>query len=175
MDSGCRPHLYVQNAERDAPTMIAKVPFTLLASAVLAFACGPRARNESIARDEMQRSTRVDPSKPLVATLAVRVEDAVHFDFAVVNEGKKKLEVDFADGRTHEVVVLDSIGREVWRWSEGRFFTQAMQNRVLRASDALRFEEEWEEPMPGKYTAVATLESKNYRTEQRMEFVVAQR
>lgn len=154
--------------------MIAKVPFTLLASAVLAFACGPRARNESIARDEMQRSTRVDPSKPLVATLAVRVEEEVHFDFAVVNEGKKKLEVDFADGRTHEVVVLDSIGREVWRWSEGRFFTQAMQNRVLRTNDLLMYEEAWEKPAPGTYVAVATLASRNYPVEQRVEFTVPQ-
>ncbi|MBK7908622.1 MAG: hypothetical protein IPJ78_19010 [Gemmatimonadetes bacterium] len=92
----------------------------------------------------MQRSTRVIRRSRWWRRTAVRVEEEVHFDFAVVNGGKKKLEVDFADGRTHDLVVLDSLGREVWRWSEGRLFTQAMQNRVLRASDALRFDEEWE-------------------------------
>lgn len=153
--------------------MIAKVPFTLLASAVLAFACGPRARNEVASRDAA-RGTRATAAQPLASRLDVTVDDAVRFDFAVVNESKKKLEVSFADGRTHEVVVLDSLGREVWRWSEGRMFTQAMQNRVLRTSDALRYEEEWQAPAPGRYVAVATLVSRNYPAEQRVEFTVPQ-
>ena len=152
--------------------MIAKVPLTLICSAVLAYACGPRTHNESIALDEPTRGTRATASMPLATTLAVKVDDEVTFDFAVINEGKKKLEVDFADGRTHDLVVLDSLGREVWRWSEGRFFTQAMQNRVLRTSDALRYEEAWDEPTPGKYVAVATLASRNYPAEQRVEFTV---
>ncbi len=150
--------------------MISKVPVTLLASAVLAFACGPRARNEPT--DEAPRAVRVDPSSPLAASLDVRVGEAVTFDFAVENAGKKKLEVNFADGRTHDLVVLDSLGREVWRWSEGRLFTQAMQNKVLRTSEALRYEETWEAPAPGRYVAVATLASRNYPRETRQEFVV---
>lgn len=155
--------------------MISKVPFTLLVSAALAFACGPRGRSESIARDEAVRAPRVDPASPLAPTLDV-VTDAgeVRFAFAVMNAGKKKLEVNFADGRTHDVVVLDSLGTEVWRWSEGRLFTQAMQNRVLRTSDALRYEEQWEAPAPGRYVAIATLESRNFPVTHRAEFVVPQ-
>ena len=116
--------------------MNGKVPITLLCSAALAFACGPRARSEgSTARNEPTRTAQVDPASPLAPSLEVTVSDDVRFEFAVTNAGKKKLELDFADGRTHDVVVLDSLGREVWRWSEGRIFTQTMQNRVLRAAD----------------------------------------
>ncbi len=154
--------------------MIAKVPFTLLASAVLAFACGPRARNEAIARDDA-RATRATTGQPLASSLDVTVEQDVRFAFAVVNESKKKLEVRFADGRTHDVVVLDSLGKEVWRWSEGRMFTQAMQNRVLRTSDALRYEDAWDAPAPGRYVAVATLVSRNFPAEERVAFTVPQR
>jgi hypothetical protein len=154
--------------------MISKVPLTLLCSAVLAFACGPRARSEAITREDASRATRANATDPLAASLDVQVDGEVRFAFAVVNASKKKLEVSFADGRTHDVVVLDSLGREVWRWSEGRLFTQAMQNRVLRTSDALRYEEEWDAPAPGKYVAVATLASRNYPTEQRVEFTVPQ-
>ena len=96
----------------------------------------------------------------------------MRFAFAVVNEGKKKLELNFADGRTHDVVVLDSLGREVWRWSEGRLFTQAMQNKVLRTSDSLRYEESWRGAKPGHYIAVATLASANFPVTQRIEFTV---
>lgn len=154
--------------------MISKVPFTLLLSAAIAFACGPRGRSESIPGDEpTARLQRVDPASPLAPTLDVTTDAGdVRFDFAVVNAGKKKLEVTFADGRTHDVVVLDSLGQEVWRWSEGRLFTQAIQQRVLRTSDALRYAEEWEAPAPGRYVAIATLVSRNFPVTHRTEFVV---
>lgn len=153
--------------------MKGSVPITLLCSAALAFACGPRARNESAsAQGAPTRVQSVDPTSPLAPTLDVTVDDDVHFAFAVTNASKKKLEVMFPDGRTHEFVVLDSLGREVWRWSEGRIFTQSMQNRVLRASDLLRYENAWDAPAPGRYVAVATLASENFPVTQRVEFTV---
>jgi len=157
--------------------MIAKVPLTLLCSAVLAFACGPRARNDALARDEasaLARTVRTGGASPLASTLDVTVDTDVSFAFEVSNAGNKKLEVNFASGRTHDVVVIDSLGNEVWRWSKGRAFTQAMQNRVLRSSDALRFDEEWDAPAPGHYTAIATLASQNYPLTRRVEFTVPQ-
>ncbi len=156
--------------------MNGKVSLTLLAAAVLAFACGPRARNEvSGARSDSPRSAIVaDANSPLATSLDVTVEEQVSFDFAVVNAGQKKLEVNFRDGQTHELVVLDANGREVWRWSEGRMFTQSMQNRVLRTSDSLRYEEQWRDPSPGTYVAVATLSSANFPVERRVQFTVRQ-
>jgi hypothetical protein len=70
--------------------------------------------------------------------------------------------------------VLDSLGREVWRWSDGRLFTQAMQNHVMRTADLMEYEEVWRTPAPGRYVAVATLASKNYPVERRVEFTVTQ-
>ena len=156
--------------------MTGKAPLvTLLCSAALVFACGPRAHNDvATGRDEPSRAERIAPNSPLAASVDVRVEDEVRIAFEVMNAGKKKLEVNFPDGRTHDVVVLDSLGREVWRWSEGRMFTQTVQNRVLRTSDALRYEEAWESPAPGRYVAVVTLASRNYPVERRTEFVVPQ-
>lgn len=96
----------------------------------------------------------------------------MRFAFHVANDGAKKLELLFANGLTHDVVVLDSVGREVWRWSDGRLFTQAVQSKVLRASDRLAFEEAWENAAPGRYTAVATLASSNFPVEHRVAFTV---
>lgn len=156
--------------------MNGKVSLTLLASAVLAFACGPRARNETTSNsaENTRPVVHSDPDSPLSTSLDVSVGDEVRFDFAVINASKRKLEVNFADGRMHDVVVLDTNGREVWRWSEGKMFTQSMQNRVLRTSDALRFEEAWQDPAPGSYVAVATLSSENFPVERRVEFTVRQ-
>jgi len=155
-----------------------KVPLTLVCVAVLAFACGPRSRSESAttsdranARSSSSRSAAT-ASAPLTPTLDVTVDNRVRFSFTVTNESAKKLELVFPDGRTHDVIVLDSLGREVWRWSEGRLFTQSVQNRVLRASDTILFDETWRAPAPGTYTAVATLASANFPVEQRQAFVV---
>ena len=76
------------------------------------------------------------------------------------------------NGRTHDWVVFDSLGNEVWRWSDGRLFTQAMQNKVLRTDDSLRYDGSWSDAPPGRYVAVATLSSANFPIERRVEFVV---
>lgn len=150
-----------------------KVPLTLACVAVLAFACGPRSGNREAATSSAPtRSASANPRAPLTPTLSVSVDDDVRFAFRVTNAGTKRLELTFASGRTHDLTVLDSLGREVWRWSEGRLFTQAVQNRVVRASDVISFEEEWKDAAPGRYTAVATLASVNFPLEQRAEFVV---
>lgn len=152
--------------------MTEKVPFILVGIAVLAFACGPRPHGESVTDRAAERRVAVNPDAPLTPSLDVRVEDGVRFAFAVSNDGERKLELLFNDGRTHDVVVLDSIGREVWRWSEGRLFTQTVQTRVVRASDVIRFEEAWRDAKPGTYVAVATLASRNFPVEQRVPFTV---
>lgn len=152
-----------------------KVPFTLVCVAVLAFACGPSTRSDSAttrSASSSAPSARLASDAALQPSFDVTVAGGVRFDFRVTNASEKKLEVVFPDGRTHDVIVLDSLGREVWRWSDGRLFTQSVQNRVLRSSDSIRFDESWRAPAPGVYTAVATLASVNFPVEQRREFVV---
>jgi len=97
---------------------------------------------------------------------------AVRFDFRVTNAGGAKVEMNFPSGQTHEVVVLDTLGREVWRWSKGRMFTKLLQNKILRTHDALEFGERWSNAPRGQYVAVARLASTNYPIEQRTNFVV---
>jgi len=150
-----------------------KVPFTLVCIAVLAFACGPRPRGDgSTERSTVKRSAPADARAPLAPTLDVAINDGVQFNFDVTNAGARKVELLFNDGRTHDIVVIDSLGREVWRWSEGRMFTQTVQSKVLRASDTLRFAEAWTDAKPGSYVAVASLPSRNYPVEHRVAFVV---
>ena len=154
--------------------MKGRLAFGLLVAAVLAFACGPRiSAGDSTGSGRpahARASSRNGPA--LVSTLGVIVKAGVALDFRVMNAGAKRLEVMFPTGQTHEVVVVDSTGREVWRWSTGRMFTQSLQNKVLRASDTLSYDAVWRDAPAGKYTAIATLASENFPMEQRTEFVV---
>jgi len=96
---------------------------------------------------------------------------SLRFALRVVNNTTKMVEIQFADGQTHDFVVTDSTGREVWRWSEGRMFTQAMKSKTLKGKDDTVFEESWETAgHRGTFTAVATLRSQNFPVETTVQF-----
>ncbi len=148
--------------------MNGRVSFVLLVIAVLAFAC---TRSRSVESNSAARSAH--HTGPAVASaLDVRVDDAVHFQLHVMNGSGRKVELNFPNGMTHDIAVLDEQGRQVWRWSDGRLFTAAFQNKVLRSDDTLSFNESWKAPAPGRYIAVARLVSQNYPQEQRVAFAV---
>ena len=138
---------------------------TLLAGT--AYACGPRARSA----EPEQRKVVTGP--PIVAVLDVKIRDGIEFAFSVTNNAARKLELLFPTGQTHDFVVVDSLGREVWRWSEGRMFTQALQSKILESRGSLSLAAAWRaEVPPGRYVAIASLLSENKPLEQRVEFQV---
>ena len=115
----------------------------------------------------------------LGTTLDVKVdardvnEESVNFALHVGNNTKKMIELRFPNGQTHEFVVQDSTGKEVWRWSSGRMFTQAMRNKLLKGREETVFEERWNtKGLRGTYTAIATLRSENHPVETSVEFVL---
>ncbi|MDA1082070.1 MAG: BsuPI-related putative proteinase inhibitor [Gemmatimonadetes bacterium] len=149
------------------------VVFGLVSLGVLAFACAPRPRTGESTSQAQNQSRTATPK--IESALAVSVNgpgEAVRFDFVVTNVGGGKVEMNFPSGQTHDVFVLDSLGREVWRWSDGQLFTQLLQNKILRASDTLVYGERWKDVPRGQYVAVARLASENFPVEQRATFVV---
>lgn len=130
-------------------------------------ACGPRARSAE------PEKRKVVAGPPIAAALEVKIRDGIEFAFRVTNNASRKLELLFPSGQTHDIVVMDSVGREVWRWSEGRMFTQALQNKVLESSASLSWNAAWRaEVPPGRYVAIASLLSENKTVEERVEFEV---
>lgn len=113
-----------------------------------------------------------DAAPRVESALDVSTDDGVRFAFHVTNAGGGKVEMNFPSGQTHDVVVIDAAGREVWRWSQGRMFTQLVQNKILRNADTLSFDEMWKDAPRGQYTAVARLASANFPIEQRTSFIV---
>ncbi len=140
----------------------------LLPALALANACGPRTRsNDSAARK------RLADGPPVVSSFDVQANGSVRFALHVTNNAGKRMELTFPSGLTHDIVVLDDVGREVWRWSEGRMFTQALQNRILDASETVSYDAEWlPETQHGAFVAVASLRSENHPVEQRVQFTL---
>src|ERR1700716_2366136 len=69
---------------------------------------------------------------PLKSAFVVRAEArAIHFSLNLTNATKKNLELEFPSGQEYDFTVMDSTGREVYRWGKERMFTQSLQNRLL--------------------------------------------
>ena len=143
----------------------------MLCIGAVAFACGPRPH----AASEVPAATVANSSKtgaPLASSLTVSVDGGVKLAFHITNTTQKSMELQFSSGQTHDFSVLDASGRELWRWSSDRMFTQALQTRMLGPGETLTFQESWANAPAGTYTVVATLTSMNHPVERRTEIAV---
>lgn len=151
--------------------MLSRITIPLLVTAVLVYACGPKPYSSLVAA---RPSVEMDS----VVSADVRVEAepgsrTVRFALSVTNGTGKRVELNFPNGQTHDFAVIDATGREVWRWSEGRLFTQLMQNQLLDARDIITYDERWAAPpSAGAYTLVAVLHSSTHPVEKRVSFNV---
>ena len=109
---------------------------------------------------------------PLKSAFVVRAEArAIHFSLNLTNATKKNLELEFPSGQEYDFTVMDSTGREVYRWGKERMFTQSLQNRLLDGGETMHYEESADKALPnGSYIAVATLRSSNFPVQERVNF-----
>ena len=161
-----------------------RIVIPLLVAGAVAFACGPRPNTEASTppvaanakpatvapkRHRQPHGARLDPALAVIREQGGVVRVAL----VAVNSGDKALELTFPDGQTHDVAILDAAGHEVWRWSEGRLFTQSVRTKALGSHDTATFGERWNpEGKHGTFVAVATLHSSNYPVERRAQFVL---
>lgn len=92
----------------------------------------------------------------LDSRLAVTVGETVDFAFVAENAGDEPVDLTFRNGMTADVVVCED-GAEVWRWSDGRLFAQAIRTETLAPGESTTAALTWEDPLPGTYTAEASL------------------
>jgi hypothetical protein len=151
----------------------------LLCAGALVLACGPHAHhNESAANaadaPPVEKTTTPPPDGQVLATSAnVSVSESVALSLHVTNLADHSVELDFPNGQTHDFVVLDSSGHELWRWSNGRMFTQALQNKLLGSTETVTYEESWNpHGLHGEFTLLAILRSSNFPKEERVGFTV---
>lgn len=151
----------------------------ILCAGALVFACARVRHNEASADPntiELPAPTTAHPlsdAHALSAATHVTVARDVAFAMDVTNFADHKVEVRFPSGQTHDFVVLDSIGREVWRWSTGRLFTQGLRNKLLDSREHVTYDERWSpRGRHGRFTALAILRSSNHPIEQKVDFTL---
>jgi hypothetical protein len=169
---GCNLEL-IEHMTRGAVT-------STLVCAAFIYACAPRVGidggdTDGTPTEKRSATETASPDSGFVASLDHMLDDnTARFAFVVTNYGDG-VEVRFPSGLTHDFVVLDYSDREVWRWSEGRLFTQTLQTKQLRAGRSLRYEAKWEDALPGEYRVVATLNSHTHGQSAEARLVISAR
>lgn len=96
----------------------------------------------------------------LDASLDVTVADEVEFVMSVENTGTQPVELTFRTGQPGDVTVRKGdTGEQIWRWSEGKMFTQAIQTATIRAGESRDFEFVWADPPRGLFEATVELKA----------------
>ncbi len=146
----------------------------LLCAASVAFVAAPFSHND---RPIATARHSAEMAAPIVTTFDITRPkddaDKLRFTLNVRNNTSKMVELRFPDGQTHDFVVKDFAGKEVWRWSQGRMFTSAMRSETLKGKGETAFEESWDSKgQHGSFTAVAVLRSNNFPIETSVQFVL---
>ena len=145
----------------------------LLAASALAFACGQLSYSKETEPPAGAHAAVDTTGRDVVASLDVTVGASVEVALNVANAADHRVELVFPDGRTHDVAILDAAGTEVWRWSDGRLFTSAIQTRLLGSGESTTYGERWSPGgKRGTYTVVASLHSGNYPVELRQGITI---
>lgn len=108
----------------------------------------------------------------LDTALEVTVGDGVAFSFSIVNAGDTPIELTFRDACRADFSVSQTDDGEIWRYSDGRVFAQAITTADLQPGETASFEAEWPDPVPGNYTAEATLRVRERNIHARTPFSV---
>ena len=141
---------------------------SLVLAGALAFSCGTRTHS---AEATTQSDDVSNPDTPLASSLRVTVDGSVNVALHVTNHSGKRLELRFPSGQTHDFAILDAQGHELWRWSNGRMFTQSLQTKQLGKGETVTYQDRWDGgALNGDYTVVATLNSTNHPVEAQVQF-----
>lgn len=83
----------------------------------------------------------------------------VSMTLRVENPTADPVTLRFSDGQRFDFVIREAGGDEpLWRWSSGRFFTQALGEEVVPPGDSLVYEATMEEGLePGRYAVVGVV------------------
>ncbi|MEN6519997.1 MAG: BsuPI-related putative proteinase inhibitor [Armatimonadota bacterium] len=154
-----------------------KLFFTVIAAAVIAAPAFPR---DSMLPDfgkpgilhvtRIASVTTVESTVPVQPVSGVRTDkqsyslgEAVRITFVVENTTQQDIVFRFPSGQIYDIWV-EKDNKEVWRWSRGKFFTQALTSITLKPGEKRTFEVTWnqtsndgQQVSPGAYSIFAQL------------------
>ena len=69
--------------------------------------------------------------------------EPVEMSLTITNTDQDEAVLSFSDGLRYDFVAVDGDGREVWRWSDGKLFTQVLGEETIAPGGSLVYRETW--------------------------------
>lgn len=100
---------------------------------------------------------RVDPARS-------RAGQPVRLRLTLFNNAGVAEQLRFASAKRYDFAATKD-GREVWRWSDGRAFTQVITDETIAGQGSLQFVEVWRPDANGTYEVRAVVLASGYEGE----------
>lgn len=141
---------------------------------IAALACAPASEPAPGVDRVTESAERVEADGPLISSLEVETgEERAHFILHVTNPTAETVTLHFSTGQRFDFVVRTREGEEIWRWSEGRFFTQALGTETIPPDETLTHDVTWDpEGRTGVFTAIGIVPARNRTIRRSVEFRV---
>lgn len=88
-------------------------------------------------------------------------DEEVILNFELINHHSSPKDLMFSSGQQFEIYIVDEEGKEVYRYSEGKFFTMALIYKSINSGESLTWQDKWdmtnkegEKVQSGKYKAI---------------------
>lgn len=121
--------------------------------------------------DPPSSGTPEDAPPSLASSLSVSIDDSVRLRLDLTNAGATPVVLEFATAQRAEFAVEDTSGQEIWRWSEGQMFAQALGSDTIAAGETRSWDAAWDPAgRDGVFRVIGTLVSTSHPLDLQTEF-----
>ncbi|WP_191562339.1 BsuPI-related putative proteinase inhibitor [Metabacillus idriensis] len=122
---------------------------------------------QSSEKDDSEEVSGNVETKEVQFTVDVKESgENVQFEMTLKNNTEEEKNFEFRSGQKYDIIVLDKNGAEVYKYSKGRMFTQAIQYLNLLPGKSQTWQETWDlksngkKVDPGEYDVTVVLTGK---------------
>ncbi len=121
-------------------------PIMLLIGIMFLSSCGTSSQDTN-GNEHVESKEIMAPSLNL-AEFATKLDvnatsENVKYTILFTNNSEEIANLLFSSGQKFEIVVENSIGDEVYRYSKGKMFTMALETQRIKPGETISFEDEW--------------------------------
>jgi hypothetical protein len=126
----------------------------VLFSMMIMFLFGCSGGNENTANTLVEEKdgevkVEIDELELMVDVNVLR--NQAEFIITLINNSSETKKLEFSSSQKYEIIVTDQNNQEVYRYSEGKMFAQALESTSIKPAESIKWEEVWEDIEPGEY------------------------
>jgi len=139
-------------------------------AAAVAGACTP-ASVQDTSPEPGRDGMAILPEGVAASLQAETAGDSVRLTLRITNASRDAIPLTFPTGQSYDFVIRRD-GREVWRWSEGMMFTQAIRQETLAPDETRTYTASWSHPADsrGAFSAEGWLTAQEHQFRQSTVF-----